>query len=132
MKGDLNILKVEGVEIVAVIRDEDDQLWDIVIINRNAHPLKNVMITSRGYGKINGEKKETSTLRHMIAELSPNSIAVVEPIQVEVFHLTNEYWVSYYLHNQIYDKKFIFVPESIQEKNISAISGFDLKGVIHK
>lgn len=132
MKGDLNIPKVVGVEIAAVKQDDDENLWDIVIINRNAHPLKNVLITSRGYGKFNGEKKETSTLRHMIELLSPNSYAKVEPIQIEVFHLTNEYWVSYYLHEQIHDKKYIFVPDSIQEKNISSIPGFNMKGVVHK
>ncbi len=132
MKGDLNVPKVEGVEIAAVMRDDGGQLWDIVIINRNAYPLKNVLITSKGYGKLNDQKKETSTLRHMIEAISSHSFTKVEPIQTEVFHLTNEYWVSYYLHEQIYDRKYIFVPDSIQEKNISTIPGFALKGVIQK
>ena len=130
MKSDLNIPKVEGVEIAAVMRDDDHQLWDIVIINRNAYPLKNVLITSKGYGKINREKKETSTLRHMIEALSPHSFTVVEPIQTEVFDLTNEYWVSYYLHEQIYDKKYIFPPETIQVSDASKINGFELTGII--
>ena len=43
MKGDLNIPKVEGVEVAAVRREDDQELWDMVIINRNAHPLKNVL-----------------------------------------------------------------------------------------
>ena len=130
MKGDINIPKVEGVEVAAVKRDE--QLWDIVIINRNDFALQNVLITSKGYGKKNGKKQETSTLRHMIEQIEPNSFAKVEPIKSNVLHLTNEYWVSYYLGTQIYDKKYIFVPDSIQEKNISSIPGYDLKGVIHK
>lgn len=132
MKSDLNIPKVEGVEIAAVMRDDDHQLWDIVIINRNAYPLKNVLITSKGYGKLNGEKKETSTLRHMIEVLSPNSFTVVEPIQTEVFHLINEYWVSYYLHEQIYDKKYIFPPEAIQANDALKINGFELTGITCK
>lgn len=130
MKGDLNIPKVEGVEIAAVKRDDDHQLWDIVIINKNAYPLKNVLITSKGYGKLNGEKKETSTLRHMIEALSPNSFTKVEPIQTEVFHLTNEFWVSYYLHEQIHDKKYIFPPEAIQANDASKINGFELTGIV--
>jgi len=132
MKADFNIPKVTGVEVAAVKREEDHELWDILIINRNLHVLENVLITSKGYGKVNGEKQETSILRHMIEKLPANSYAKIEPIQKDVFHLTNEYWVSYYLHSEIYDKKYIFLPDSIQDKNISNIPDFNLKGVIHK
>lgn len=130
MKGDLNIPKVEGVEVAAIMLEGDDQLWDIIIINRNSHPLKNVLIASKGYGEFEGEKKETSTLRHMIETLPPNSFAKVEPIQTAVFHLTNEYWVSYYLHNQMYDKKYIFLPDAIQAKKVSKIYDFNLIGIV--
>ena len=132
MKADLNIPKVIGVEIAAVKRMEDDELWDILIINRNEHALENVLITSKGYGEIKGQKQETSILRHRIEKLPSNSYAKIEPIQRNVFHLTNEYWVSYYLNGEMYDKKYIFLPDSIQEKNASKIPDFDMHGVIHK
>lgn len=132
MKADFNIPKVTGVEVAAVKREDDNELWDILIINRNSHSLENVLITSKGYGIINGEKQETSILRHMIEKLPSGSYAKIEPIQKDVFHLTNEYWVSYYLHSEIYDKKYIFLPDSIQDKNISNIPDFNMKGVIHK
>ena len=132
MKADLNIPKVIGVEIAAVKRMEDDELWDILIINRNDHSLENVLITSKGYGEIKGQKQETSILRHRIGKLPSNSYAKIEPIQINVFHLTNEYWVSYYLNSEIYDKKYIFLPDSLQEKNVSKIPGFELHGVIHR
>lgn len=132
MKNDLNIPKVEGVEIAAVKRPEYDELWDMYIINRNGFALKNVLISSRGYGSSNGETQKTSTLRHLIEELDARSLAKIEPIQKDVFHLTNEYWVSYYKNGQIYDKKYIFLPESIQDKFVSPIKGFDIQGVLHK
>ena len=131
MKGDLNIPKVEGVEVAAVRRQDDHELWDMVIINRNAYPLTNVLITSKGYGEKNGEKQQTSTLRHMIEVLPATAHAQIEPITKNVLHLTNEYWVSYYLNQEIFDKKYIFLPETIQPKNISKIPGFDFEGVLH-
>jgi len=131
MKSDLFIQKVIGVEVVA-IKGNDDDLWDIVIINRNDYSIDNVLITSKGYGKINGERQITSTLRHMIEKLDSHSYAKIEPIQNKVLHLTSEYWISYYVNKEIYDKKYIFLPDCIQEKNISKIPGFNLKGVIHK
>ncbi|NJN26805.1 MAG: hypothetical protein HC819_12935 [Cyclobacteriaceae bacterium] len=132
MKSDLNIPKVSGVEIVAAPQQEGDELWDIYLINRNDVNLKNVLIASKGYGQKDGKDQKTSTLRHMINDVEPQSMIKIEPIQKQVFHLTNEYWVSYYIGSAIYDKKFIFVPDSIQQANITKIDGFDLNGVWHK
>ena len=60
-----------------------------------------------------------------------HSTALVEPIDPAVFHLNNEYWVSYYIGTQIYDKRFIFVPDTICEENLSFIPELELKGVLH-
>jgi hypothetical protein len=132
MKNDLNIPKVKGVEIAAVKRPDDEELWDMYLINRNGYALKNILISSRGYGSSNGETQKTSTLRHLIEVLDARSLAKIEPIRKDIFHLTNEYWVSYYFNGQIYDKKYIFLPETIQEKFITSITGFDIEGVLHK
>ena len=53
-------------------------------------------------------------------------------ITPDVFHLNNEYWVSYYIGNQIFDKKFIFVPDSIREENLILIENLNLKGILHE
>lgn len=132
MKSDLDIPKVSGVEIVASPQQEGDDLWDIYLINRNDVTLKNVLISSKGYGQKDGEVQKTSILRHMIESVEPQSLVKIEPIQTQVFHLTNEYWVSYYIGKTIYDKKFIFLPDSILQANVSKIEGFDLKGVWHR
>lgn len=132
MKKDLKIPKVTGVEIAIVQRSDDDLLWDVYLINRNNFDLRNVLISSRGYGTVNGERRNTSSLRHLIETVKAKSIVKIEPIQKEVFHLTNEYWVSYYLNDEIYDKKYIFLPDSIQQKHISPIQGFDMEGIVHK
>ena len=132
MKADIKIPEVLGVEIAAIRRKTTEELWDIVIINRNSRPLKNVIIASKGYGSSAGKKQQTSILRHLIETVSPNSYDRIEPIQKDVFHLTNEYWVSYYIDEEIHDKKYIFLPDSIQEKHASNIPGFNIYGVLHR
>lgn len=89
------------------------------------------MITSRGYGETKKEKQQTSTLRHMIPYVESGMYALIEPIDESVFHLNNEYWVSYYINGQVYDKKFIFVPDSIIDENLTFIKELDMKGILH-
>ena len=87
--------------------------WFVYIINNNPHPIDNTLVASHGYGEKEGEKQRTSTLRHFLDIVPPNSAIMVEPIDASVFHLNNEYWVSYYIDKQIFDKKFVFVPDTI-------------------
>jgi len=133
MKKDIDFSPVTGVELVVAqnkISEEDIQ-WDVYLINRNLIELDTVMITSKGYGTINGIKKQTSLLRHMLGKVEEQSFAKIEPIQPELFSLNNEYWVSYYILDQIFDKKFLFVPESITDTNLKYIPELDLMGVRH-
>lgn len=133
MKKDISFDPVENV-LLAVARDNpenEEDLWQVYIINNQTVPLDTVMITSKGYGEKEGLEQHTSTLRHVIERLESNSYAVIEPIDKAVFHLNNEYWVSYYIDGQIYDKKFIFVPDSLTEENVQYIPELDLHGVLH-
>ncbi|WP_215224257.1 hypothetical protein [Echinicola shivajiensis] len=132
MKKDINFHPVTGVKLAIAKEEVNGQTeWGVYIINLNMIELKNLMITSKGYGTINGEEKKTSTLRHMIEELGPQSIAKVEPIDPNLFSLNNEFWVSYYILDQIFDKKFVFVEGSMDQSNIQYIPDLDLEGVLH-
>ena len=133
MKKDIPFEPVTGVLVAIVPQDESDLRppWDVYIINRNLIELNTVMVTSKGYGSLDGEHKKTSTLRHVIEQLHQESYAKIEPIDPSVFSLTNEYWVSYYIMDQIFDKKFIFVPESIQESNLTYIEALNARGILH-
>jgi hypothetical protein len=88
------------------------------------------MITSKGYGEKDGKQVKTSLLRHFIGDLAPNSFAGVEAIDTQVFGLTNEYWLSYYVGKDIFDKKFIFLPESIVDGNMIKIPLVNKPGVM--
>lgn len=128
MKKDIDFSPVKNVHVVIAKTAEG---WKVFLINRNSEKLENVMVTSRGYGEKENEVQKTSTLRHMIPYLEPGMYALIEPIDESVFHLNNEYWVSYFINQQVYDKKFIFVPDSIIEENLTFIEELDLKGILH-
>lgn len=133
MKKDIPFEPVTGVMVAIVPQDMErlDDLWDVMIINKNLIELENVMVVSRGYGTIEAKEKKTSTLRHYIQKLEAQSIAKIEPIQAQVFPLTNEYWVSYFILDQVFDKKYIFVPDSIQKQHLVYIKELDRYGVLH-
>ena len=136
MREDLLGPKVEGVAVAVVqeIGEEQNIMYNTYLINLRQDIMEGIIITSTGYGEnvMTGEKIKTSTLRHCLELLLPNEAARIEPIMEEVFGLTNEYWVSFWVNDVMYDKKFLFLPETIQEKNMKLITQLGAKGVIIK
>lgn len=134
MKRDIAFLPVEGVQVVIArkLNELHTYDWQVFLINRNTVPITNVFVTSKGYGFLNDVKQETSTLRHYFTELKAGEYQAVESIMPDVFHLNNEYWVSYFIDSQIFDKKFIFVPDSITEPHLIPIPELGLEGVLHE
>jgi hypothetical protein len=122
--------EVEDIAIAVVPSEEDNSVWEVYMINLKEEGLENVIVASKGYGIYKGEDVKTSVLRHFLGSLEPLDIRLIEPIQKEVFGLNNEYWVSFYIGQNIYDKKFIFLPESITEDNFTRIPFINRKGVI--
>ena len=119
---------------MAIATQENDlgqPVWNVYLLNYNNYDLDNVLVTSKGYGSQEGEEIKTSVLRHMFEQVKAKSFVQIEPIDPAIFHLNNEYWVSYYVGRKIFDKKFIFVPDSIVEGNLIDISMLNLRGVLH-
>ena len=134
MKADLPANIVEDVAIAVVLMSETPEVknWTVYVINLKDAVITNIMITSKGYGEKDGKQVKTSLLRHFIGDLAANSFAGVEAIDTQVFGLTNEYWLSYYVGKDIFDKKFIFLPESIVEGNMIKIPLVNKPGVMIK
>ncbi|MCC2546026.1 hypothetical protein LJY25_06185 [Hymenobacter sp. BT175] len=137
MKNDIVFDPVEGVS-VAIVPAEDVALedgqpgWQVYLLNHNSFNLENVIVSSNGYGlDRHGETVRTSTLRHVFPLVEAHSVVPIEPIDPGVFHLNNQYWVSYYRGSQIFDKKFIFVPDSIIEANLTPIALLGRDGILH-
>jgi hypothetical protein len=129
---DINAPKVEGVAM-AVVPEQDetgDEAWYVYLINEQEVALENVLVSSRGYGSIEGEKRKTSEMRHFLEELGPKSWAKIERIVEDVFPLNNQYWLSYFVGGDLHDKKYIFLPESIQEENFTTLPLMNKRGVM--
>lgn len=133
MKKDIDFGTVEGISVaVATTPNESgEDAWNVYLINNNPFPIENVLVSSKGYGILDGEEVKTSMLRHMFELVEAKSFVQIEPIDPAIFHINNEYWVSYYIDRQIYDKKFIFVPDSITQDNLIEISMLNMQGVLH-
>jgi len=132
MKKDLPVNTVEDISIAVVLEKEtpEAKTWTVYLVNEKEIPLSNVMVSSKGYGQKEGQEVKTSTLRHFLGDIEPLSSVQIELIDTQVFGLTNEYWLSFYIDNTIYDKKYIFLPESIVEDNLSKVPLVNKPGVI--
>lgn len=102
--------------------------WHVYLINKNLIELTNVMIVSKGYESTDKDARKTSTLRHMIEQVDGQTVAKVESISPEVFSFYNEFWISYYIVNEVFDKKFIIEP--FQEFDLEEIPEIGLQGKI--
>lgn len=118
---------------IAVVLESDSpqgRSWSVYLINLKNDSLDTVLVSSKGYGLKDGRDVRTSTLRHAIGNIAARSSAKIEAIDEQVFGLTNEYLLSYYIGNEIYDKKFIFVPESIVDTNMVRIPLLNSPGIL--
>lgn len=134
MKKDIELKKVEDLIIAIVPREEaetdEEELWDVWLINLKEEPITFVLVNSTGYGEQDGEIRRTTTLRHFFEEIGPMACVQIEPIQPRVFMLTNEYWVSFMHDNYMYDKKYLFVPGSIDAANFMLVPFLNKKGIM--
>ena len=134
MLRDIKHIAVEDIAIAVIPVDlnlaEEEQIWEVYILNLKQTPIENVMIASQGYGVFKGEEVMTSTLRHFLGDMSPLSFSLIEPIQYKVFGLNNEYWLSFYINGEIFDKKYIFLPESINPSYFTHIPLLEKRGVM--
>lgn len=126
--------KVEkvGVAIIEQIDEEGNRIYYAYLLNLRDDIMEGIIITSTGYGEnVNtGEKIKTSTLRHSLEVLLPQEAAKIEPLMEDVFALSNEYWVSFWVNDVMYDKKFIFLPETITKDKMKLIPLLGEKGIL--
>jgi hypothetical protein len=134
MKKDINPPAVEDIAIAVVkeVNELNEEVWNVYLLNFKKEKIEGVLVTSHGYGFVDDEQVKTSMLRHFLDELERESFSKIEPIMPNLFGLSNEYWVSFYLNKVMYDKKYIFLPETISEENFILIPYINKKGVMIK
>ncbi|MDF2437821.1 MAG: hypothetical protein K0Q95_2197 [Bacteroidota bacterium] len=134
MKKDITPPEVKDIA-VAVVQEQNDlaeTIWNVYLINLKSNSIEGVLVSSMGYGSFNDEEVKTSTLRHFLDEVAAKDFKKIEPIMEAVFGLNNEFWVSFYENKVMYDKKYIFLPETIKEENFVLIPYLNKKGVMIK
>jgi hypothetical protein len=125
-----NIVKDIAIAVALEKETVESKLWYVYLINLKNEPIENVLVTSKGYGEKDGKQVKTSVLRHMFPLVEKGSYKLIEPIDEQTFGLNNEYWLSYYIGKDIYDKKFIFLPESIVDLNFIRLPVLNKVGVM--
>jgi hypothetical protein len=133
MKKDIVVPKVTDVH-VAVVRENNDEgelIWNVYLINKQEVVLENVLVSSSGYKTDSeGNKQNSSTLRHFLKDVPPKSAKKIEPIIEDVFGLNNEYFVTFFSSTGMAEKQFVFVPDTILEKNFIDIPFVGGRGVM--
>ncbi|HLT32613.1 MAG TPA: hypothetical protein VKZ98_02380 [Aquaticitalea sp.] len=131
MKKDIEIPKVEDV-YVAVVNEYNDiyktQDWNAYIINDKDVDLEVVLIVTSGYS----DKKVTSIFRKKLDVLPKKSYAKIELMQEELFALNNEFKVTYFEGNRMFEKTYLFRKNTINLKALQKIPLMDVKGVLVK
>jgi hypothetical protein len=129
MKKDILVPKVEGVYI-AIVNEFNDIYktldWNAYIINDKDVDLEMVLIVTSGYS----EEKITSTFRKKLEVLPKKSYAKIELMQEELFALNNEFKVSFFEGNSMFDKTYLFRKNTINLKALQAIPLMEAKGVL--
>jgi len=134
MKKELLVPKVENVAIALTQNtlSDGEKEYSIYLLNLRDDIMEGIIITCTGFGEnpSTGEKIKTSTIRHSMEILLPNEAAKIEPILPELFAISNEYWVSFWVNDVLYDKQFVFPAHSIREESMEMIEIIGLKGIL--
>jgi hypothetical protein len=133
MKKDITIPEVENVFLAAVQEWSDDfmeKIWYVYLINDSDFQLDGVMVVSNAFGTLNGEMKKTSLLRHAFVEVPPVSVLKIEMLEKNVLLLNNEFMVTFFIGDKLYDKKFIFKANSITPDYVEEVPILFVDGVI--
>lgn len=133
MKKDIIIPEVENVFLAAVQEWSDDfmeKVWYAYLINDSDFLIESVMIVSKAFGTLDGEMKKTSLLRHAFVAVPAVSVMKIEMIEKSVLALNNEFMVTFFMGDKLYDKKYIFKAQSISESAVEEVPILFVDGVI--
>ena len=131
---DILIERVEDIAVAVVPEDDAQgmQEWNVYLINLKEQPIVGVLISSNGYGNLEGRNIKTSTLRQFFEKINGHDFVKIEWIDERLFGITNEFWVSFWYEGTLFDKRYVFVTESIIEDNFTEVPMIGKRGVMIK
>ena len=104
----------------------------VFLINNRDDIMEGVIVASNGYGQdhVTGGQITTSTLRKGIEVMMPGEAARIEPMMPDLFQLNNEFWVSFWVHETMFDKRFVFEAGTLNPEKFEFIAQLNARGVI--
>ncbi|MBE7641314.1 hypothetical protein GUB10_13315 [Salegentibacter sp. BLCTC] len=129
MKKDIDIPVVEEVYVAAVkVYNESFKVeeWNAYLINNRDEAIEMALIVSKGYD----DKKQTSVIRHKLEKLPSKSFAKIEFLQEEVLKLNNQFQVTFFAGGKMFEKKYIFRKNSVNEKALREIPIIPNRGIL--
>jgi hypothetical protein len=133
MQKDIKIPEVKNVFMAAVKEWSDDflaDIWNVYLVNDSDEDLHDIMVVSKAFGTLNGEMRKTSLMRHALVEMPAVSAVKIEMIEDSVRALNNEFMLTFFVGNTLYDKKYTFIANSINEKAVEEVPHLWKPGVI--
>jgi outer membrane receptor for ferric coprogen and ferric-rhodotorulic acid len=131
LKKDINIPVVKDVYVAVVFEYNDIYKtydWNAYIINDKKVDLDVVLIVTSGYSK----DKTTSIFRKKLDKLPAKSYAKIELMQEELFALNNQFKVTFFEGNNMFDKTYLFRKNTINKNALQPIPLMEARGVLVK
>jgi hypothetical protein len=131
LKKDIEIPESKGIYLAAVReKNEESQSmeWNAYLINDSGTSIEMALIVAKGFDKM----ESTSTMRHSIKLLPAKSFAKIEFLQDELLRLNNQFFVTYFAGDKMYEKTFLFPKNSINEAAIKELPVIKKQGVLVK
>lgn len=129
MKNDISIPEVSGLSLFIALEFNDrykTEDWVVYLLNDKEVDLEMVVIVSKGFD----ESRSTSITRKKISLLPKKSLAKIELIQPELFELNNQYQITFFEDNQLFEKTFIIPQNSILKDKLVNFESFGKHGIL--
>ncbi|HAT71040.1 MAG TPA: hypothetical protein DCS22_11055, partial [Flavobacteriaceae bacterium] len=115
---------------VAMIREWNkeflDKDWNAYIINDGKEPIEMALIVSKGFN----DAKITAEFRHQVKLLPAKSYAKIEFLESKVLALNNQFSITYFKDNKMFEKTFLFKANTIKEKHLKKLPVMKLEGIL--
>jgi hypothetical protein len=131
MKKDIEISEIDGVYIVivpeynAAFKSDD---WNVYLVNERKSDVEMVLILSKGFD----DKRETAQMRHKVELLPAMSGVKFELMVEEVLKLDNQFKVTFFIDNKLYDKTFLAKKNSIKKSALRMVKALGKRGIVIK
>ena len=129
MKKDIEIPIAKNIHVAMVHEWNDEFLeknWNAYIINNRETDIELAIVVSKGYES----DRKTSTMRHGLGDIPAKSYRKIEMIQEELIAFNNEFFVTFFADNKLYEKRFLFIKNSINASNLVSLPVMGIEGVL--